>query len=161
MEPIKRRLLAGAVPAVALFGLFVAALFWPRPLLPNDLQFATSVVEWLERNGVAVSGVARWTHSPWPDTSRAATMRTAIGIVQVVVLDTQDDAKRVQITAAPDNGSGSRRFRYRLRGWPHAGRDVNWESGYPWFFVVYRNWILATPDAATAPMISRMVSTVS
>ena len=157
---MKRRLLAGVIPALALFGVFLAASFWPRPLLSNDLRFAADVVDWLQGNGVSVSRVARWTHAPWPDTSHAVTMRTSIGIVQVVVLTTQDDAKRVQITSAPDSGAGSLRFRYQLRGWPHAGRDINWESGYPWFFVVYRNWILATPDAATAPMISRMVSTV-
>lgn len=158
MEPLKRRLLAGAVPGLALFAVFLAASFRPRPLASNDLRFATDVVGWLQAKNVAVRSVARWTHAPWPDTSHAATMRTTIGIVQVVVLNTQEDAKRVQIISAPDDGSGHLRFRYRLRGWPHMEGDIAWESGYPWFFFVYKNWILATPDAATAQMMNRLIS---
>jgi hypothetical protein len=155
---MKRRLLAGAGPGLVLVVAFLTASLWPRPLLSDDLRFANDVVSWLHGQNIAVQQVAHWTHAPWPDTSHAATMLTGIGAVQVVVFDTENDARRLQITSDSESAVSSLRYRYRLQGWPGAGRGVAWEAGYPWFFVVYKNWMLVTADAATAQAMKRLTT---
>ena len=155
---MKGQLLAGAVPGVVLFAAFVAATLWPRPVVSDDLKFAAGVVGWLEDQGIRVQSVYRWLHSPWTEGASAATIRTNVGLVQVVVLEDERASEAPAVVETSDGRSESGPYRYRLSGWPTTPDELTWESSYRWFFTRCKNWVLVAPDAAADRIIKRAVT---
>jgi hypothetical protein len=124
---MRARLVAGAVPGALLFAGFFIAACWPRPLLSDDLKFATGVVNWLQDHGMHVQSVHRWSHQPLNDGSCAATIRTNTGWVQVIVFGTENDLELIRVAEAPMRESGFDRYSFTVSGWPSdpsSGRGI-------------------------------------
>jgi hypothetical protein len=158
MVTMKGQLAAGVVPGVVLFAAFLTAVLSPRPLVPDDLQFAAGVVGWLQDQGVRVRSVNRWSHGPLTNGSRGVTMRTDAGLVQVAVFNSERSLRRLAVVEYYATNAGSGRYRYRVTGWPDASDALAWESSYRWHLTVYKNWVLVTPDVAADRVIKRVVT---
>jgi hypothetical protein len=156
MVTMRGQLAAGVVPAVVLFAAFLAAMMWPRPLVADDLKFAAGVVG-LQDQGVRVQSVNRWSHGPLTDGSRGVTMRTDVGIVQVLVFNTERSLERLAVVESSAVSAGSGPYRYRVSGFPDAVGELTWDSSYRWFLTVHKNWVLVTPDIAVDRIIKGMV----
>jgi hypothetical protein len=98
--------------------------------------------------GVCPEQVGRWSHQPLNDGLNAATIGTARGYIQVLILRDAADVGRIRVTE--NQSAEPNRLIYEVAGLPDAETPRRWNSGYRWFFITHGSWLLVTTDAATA-----------
>ena len=149
---MNRELIGAAVPGTALMAGFLAAGLWQSPLVPVDRACAERVVGRLQASGLEVRGVYRWSHLPFRNAPCATTVATSAGNVQGIVFD---DAHSLQSFRVSETRPSAGTYRYVVNGGPDAPNPSTWESRYPWFWTIEKNWLLVTHDAALKASIER------
>lgn len=113
--------------------------------IPAEFQHTSEFVRLLERSGVSVQEVLpSMMGAMFEGEDSAALVRTALGVVEIVVLPGTMEAEQISVTYTR-NASTVVPHHYVLKG-PRllSEGQTTTDAAYPLYFTLHRNWFIMT-----------------